>query len=373
MNIYETIDLKRVINASGRMSTLGVSTQSEEVSNAMVEASKSYVVIDDLMDKAGEIISKYTGGEDSLVVSCASAGVAIAVAGIISKGKKSIIERLPDSSGLANEIVMLKGHVVQFGAPISTMIRIGGGVVKEVGMVNEVETIDVEEAINEKTAALLYVKSHHCIHKGMLELSEMIEIAHRHDLPLILDAAAEEDLKGNIALGADLVIYSGAKAMEAPTSGLITGEKEYIAYAKKQKYGIARPMKIGKEGIVGLLKAMELYAIKDEEQNIKNQLLKIDYLVSEINQINGLDARMISDEAGRKIYRCEIKVDEKLGKISIQTIVKELKLGNPQIYCRGEYINQGIIHIDPRPLVEGDKELIVTRLKEIMESNNEIL
>ena len=113
MSIYSTIGLPRVINAAGRMTALGVSTLSDEVA----EGGQSYVVIDELMDKAGEIIAAYTKAESSLVTSSASAGICMSVAGVISKGKKSIIERLPDSSGLANEILLMKGHVVQFGAP----------------------------------------------------------------------------------------------------------------------------------------------------------------------------------------------------------------------------------------------------------------
>ena len=152
------------------------------------------MVIDELMDKAGEIIASYTKAEASLVTSSASAGICMSVAGVISKGKKSVIERLPDASGMANEILLMKGHVVQFGAPITSLIRLGGGQPVEVGMANDVTETDMIEAISDKTAALLYVKSHHCIQKGMLSLEKMIEIAHAHNLPLIIDAAAEEDM-----------------------------------------------------------------------------------------------------------------------------------------------------------------------------------
>lgn len=112
------------------------------------------------------------------------------------------MDRLPDSTGLANEIILQKGHVINFNAPIETMLRLGGGVPVEAGCATEVVVEDVEELINEKTVALLYVKSHHCVQKGMLDLPTMIDIAHRHNLPLMVDAAAEEDFRKYIAMGA---------------------------------------------------------------------------------------------------------------------------------------------------------------------------
>lgn len=366
MNVYEKIGLQRVINASGRMSALGVSTLSEEVAAAAIAGGSSYVVMEELMDKAGEIVSTFTKGEDSCITSCASAGIALSVAGIITKGKKSLVERMPDAHGLANEIILQKGHVVQFGAPIASMIRMGGGKPIEVGMANDVQAIDVEEAINENTAALLYVKSHHCVQKGMLNLQEYLRIAHQHHLPLIIDAAAEEDLQCYIAMGADLVIYSGAKAMEATTSGIITGKKELIAYVKAQSHGIGRPMKIGKEGIMGLLKAMELYANKDHQRDVAQQLATVHYLIEQLNRIKGLTAEQSQDEAGREIYRVKVSIDPAFPKTAVE-IDQLLRAGNPSIHCRKHLLSQGILSFDPRPMVAGDQELIVQRMKELME------
>lgn len=367
MSVYQDIGLRRVINASGRVTILGVSTLSDEVAQAAIAGGQSYVVIEELIDRAGEIISTYTGGEDSCVTCSASAAICLTVAGLISKGKKSIVDRLPDSSGLPNEIILQKGHSIEFGAPMPTMLRIGGGVPVEVGTANEVVPEDIEEAINEKTVALLYVKSHHCVQKGMVDLETMRDIAHRHNLPLMVDAAAEEDLRKYIALGADLVIYSGAKALEATTSGFVTGKKEYINYVKKQYKGIGRPMKVGKEGIMGLLKALERYENKDRAKEVEKNLAIVKYLCEAINQIPGLKAEQIQDEAGRAIYRARVTVDSAVSDRKMADINKALRDGDPTIYCRTEFLNLGKLDFDPRPLVKGDKELIVEKLKEIME------
>ena len=194
MNIYEKIGLKRVINGSGKMTALGVSKISDTVAETMKEAGQNFVVIDDLIDRVGEMISKVTGGEDTCVTSSASAAIALSVAGLITGKSLTLIERLPDTTGLKNKVVLQKGHAVNYGAPITTMIRLGGGIPVEVGCSNEVKPEHVEEAIDENTVALLYVKSHHAVQKGMLSIEEMAEIAHKHNLPLLIDAAAEEDI-----------------------------------------------------------------------------------------------------------------------------------------------------------------------------------
>ena len=368
MTVYEEIGLPRVINASGRVTVLGVSTISDKVAKAAVAGGQSYVVVEDLLDKAGEIISRYTGGEDSCPTVCASAAIALSVAGMISKGKKTIMDRLPDSTGLANEIILQKGHVINFNAPIETMLRLGGGVPVEAGCATEVVVEDVEELINEKTVALLYVKSHHCVQKGMLDLPTMIDIAHRHNLPLMVDAAAEEDFRKYIAMGADLVCYSGAKALEATTSGFVTGKKELISYIKKQYHGVGRAMKVGKEAIMGLLAALEQYENKDKQAEVAKNVKIVDWLVDEINQIPNLKAQKIQDEAGRAIFRARVFVDPEKAGMTATELEGKLKAGTPTIRCRTEFMSLGSLDFDPRPLVEGDKELIVAKLKEIMEA-----
>lgn len=361
-NIYESIGLKRTINASGRMTALGVSTINDEVARAMIQGGQSYVVIDDLFEKSGELLSEFTGAEASLITSSASAGIAISVAAVIAKDDMKDIRNLPDSTGLKNEVIIPKGHCVGFGAPISSMIKLGGGKVVEAGLVNQVAKADIINEINDNTAAIIYVKSHHTVQKGMIAINDIIEVAHQHNLPLIIDAAAEEDLHKYINLGADLVIYSGAKAFEGPTSGFITGKKELIHYAHLQYQGIGRPMKIGKEGIMGILKALEIYNNRNEREIVKKMHEDINYLISGLSDIDKIEVKEIQDEAGREIYRLEIKLLEG----DAFNIDKQLKNGNPAIHCRSHRLNEKIITLDVRPLVADDKDIIIKRFKEIL-------
>lgn len=359
MSIYEEIDLDKVINCSGKMTALGVSKISDDVATAMKDAGQSFVVIDDLMDKAGEIVSEYTGAEDTCITSSASAGIAISVAGVITKGSLTAIEKMPLSD--KNEIIIQKGHLINFGAPIETMIALGGGKVISVGATNKVKKAHLEESITENTAALFYVKSHHCVQKGMLSLEEMIEISKKHGLPIIVDAAAEGDLKKYISLGADMVIYSGAKAIEGPSSGFITGKKELIAYCKKQYLGIGRAMKIGKENIMGLVTAVKNYALRDEEKDVENQKRLIELLMKGLKELD-LKVNSVQDEAGRPIYRVEI-----IHKNAVE-IAKKLKSGPIKVILREHYANVGKLYIDVRSITEEDVPVIIKRFIEVLKS-----
>ncbi len=366
MNVYEKIGLNRVINASGRMTALGVSTISDQTARDSIAGGQSYVVIEDLINRAGEIISTYTKAEDSCVCCSASAAIAISVAALISRGKKSIIERLPESWDLPNEVILQKGHSIQYGACETTMIRLGGGVPVEVGTANEVDPADIEEAISSDTVALMWVKSHHCVQEGMVSLEKMIEIAHRHNLPVLVDAAAEEDFESYVAKGADLVCYSGAKALEATTSGFVTGKKEYIEWCKRQYIGIGRAMKVGKEQIMGLLSALDQYYHKDMVTYVARQHEIVDYLIEELNKLPYLTCSKLQDDAGREIFRCKVKVDEEKAGLTAVEIDRKLKEGNPSIHCRHHFLTSGILLFDPIHMVEGGKELNVEKREKII-------
>ncbi|EAN5656661.1 D-glucosaminate-6-phosphate ammonia lyase [Salmonella enterica] len=362
-NIYQQLGLKKVINACGKMTILGVSSVAPEVMQATARAASAFVEIDALVEKTGELVSRYTGAEDSYITSCASAGIAIAVAAAITHGERARVALMPDSSGMANEVVMLRGHNVDYGAPVTSAIRLGGGRIVEVGSSNLAARWQLESAINEKTAALLYVKSHHCVQKGMLSIDDFVQVAQANHLPLIVDAAAEEDLRGWVASGADMVIYSGAKAFNAPTSGFITGKKQWIAACKAQHQGIARAMKIGKENMVGLVYALENY----HQGQTTVTAAQLQPAAEAISAIHGLYADIEQDEAGRAIWRIRVRVNASELGLNAQDVEAQLRGGEIAIYARKYQLHQGVFSLDPRTVAEGEMALIVARLREIAE------
>ncbi len=289
------------------MTKLGVSTISKGVGETLVDAASNYILIDSLYEFAGKKIGGMIGCEDACVTSSASAGIALSVASLLCKDNLSMVHHLFDELPQISrrEVVLLKGHNVDFGAPVAEMIQLGGGKVVEVGYANGSRLEDIEHAVNENTLAVFFVKSHHCVQKDMVDVQDVVKLANRLHVPCIIDAAAEEDLSRYMAMGADMVCYSGAKAIEGPTSGFVA------------------------------CKTTEL-------------------------------AALIQDEAGREIYRAKITFHKETYGYSAKEMISRLQEGEYAVYTRDYQANIGSLAIDPRPLNSLDKlEYIYKRISEI--------
>ncbi|MGQ4868249.1 DgaE family pyridoxal phosphate-dependent ammonia lyase [Aeromonas caviae] len=369
-SVYEKYRLKPVINASGRMTILGVSTPEQEVVNAVNFGLGHYFEVKDLVNKTGAYLAELLGVEDAVVVSCASAGIAQSVAAVIVRGDPYRLEQLhAHAHDVPSDIVLPKGHNVNFGAPVGTMVNLGGGRVVEAGYANECSPAQLAAAINANTAAILYIKSHHCVQKSILSVAEAAEVAKARGIPLIVDAAAEEDLRLYYNQGADLVIYSGAKAIEGPTSGLVLGRRQYVEWVKQQADGIGRAMKVGKEGILGLTHAIERYLAKEKESGTA-MVAKMTPFIERLNQLPGVSAKVVWDSAGRDIARTAIAFDhQQIGMTTVE-VVSRLQQGTPAIYCRSYKANEGHIEIDVRSVTLPQLDQIHSAIAHLVQENN---
>lgn len=365
-SVYEKYNLKQVINTSGRMTILGVSTPRQDVIDAVNDGLNHYFEIKDLVNKTGAYIARLLNVEDAVIVSCASAGIAQSVAAVIVKNNANLLVNLHSAPvNEPREIVLPRGHNVNFGAPVETMVALGGGKVVEAGYANECSPEQLEAAITPQTAAILYVKSHHCVQKSILNVEQAAEVAHRHHLPLIVDAAAEEDLMCYYQMGADLVIYSGAKAIEGPTSGLVIGKKQYVAWVKQQASGIGRAMKVGKEGILGLTQAIESYLTLEKTTGAE-MVERMTAFITQLNTLQGVSAKTVWDSAGRDIARAEITFNEAQLGISTIDIVQALKNGDIAIYFRGYKANEGKVEVDVRSVDQQQLMTVFTCIKNLL-------
>lgn len=369
MKSYLQENMPVVINASGRMTKLGVSTQSPYVRAAMSYASQNYFVINDLYQEAGHAIARLLGTEDAVVVSSASSGIVLSIAGLICGKSHARVQNLPivKEQIRKKKVILPKGHDVNYGAPMFTMIASGGGQVVEAGCANQCTAEDVESLIDDDTLCLMYVKSHHSVQTEQVSIEELVEIKNRHQLPLLIDAAAEEDFKKYYEMGADLVVYSGSKALCGPSSGFVLCRDQAVAQAiRLHYYGIGRSMKIGKENIFGLVAALEEYVDHPVVHPVGHK--EIARFVSWFNQVEGIQASVIQDEAGRAIYRAKLQIIPKVFGMDAVHLNQELNAGNPSIYVRDNEVKSGILYIDPRPLTSPDQlQVIFERLKEIGE------
>lgn len=360
--------LSGVINASGRMTKLGVSTVSKEVGDTLLQAAGNYVVIDDLYCWAGKKIGDFIGCEDACVTASASSGIALSVASLICGNNLQKVHRFRETveKSEKREIILLKGHNVDFGAPLDSMIEVGGGKVVEVGYANGSKIEDITHAVSDKTLAIFFVKSHHCVQKDMVDIQTVIEAANQLNIPCIVDASAEEDLSKYVKMGADFVCYSGAKALSGPTSGFVACRHKKDADNMRLQYkGIGRVMKIGKENCMGLVKAIEIYQ-KNNGYVPAVSLEQLKAFSDKTAQISGLKTQIVQDEAGREIYRCKITVDEKEFGMNAKEMVSAFLKHDPQIYTRDYQANIGSIAIDPRPLISVEElDMIYETLKEL--------
>lgn len=360
-NVFDKYNVSQVINASGKMTILGGSRVEKAICEHMELGASQFFEIKDLLDQCGSYLAQLMDVEATYIVNSASGAIAQSVASCVTRGEFKYILNLSDNANVKREIVICKGHNVDYGTPIEVTIGLGGGKVVEAGYANRCTIDHVRAKINENTAALIYVKSHHCVQKGMPDMQEFINLGHECGLPVIVDAAAEEDLLKYYHYGADVVIYSGTKAIAGPTSGFMVGRKTFIEQVKLQSQGIGRVMKVGKESILGLTFAIEKY-LKSEHLSLDEQVKRLESFHNNINSIEGLSARAVQDGAGRLIMRSEITFEN----VSAIEVAKRLKTGKIKIYTRDYRANEGKIEIDIRDVNNQELEMIYQRIKEIV-------
>lgn len=364
--ILRELGLRRVVNARGPMTVSGAAAMPREVIDAMAEVAGSYVLIDELRAKVNAAVVEATGAESALVTSGAAAGIAAAIAGCMTGMDAAHVSSLPDTTGLRNEVIVQAGHMVTY----VRQVRMTGARVVTVGAVYPVLTADIEAAIGSRTAAIFHVISQHCHQKGMVPLAEVITIGRAHGIPVVVDAAAEIDLRQHVAAGADLVIYSGGKAIPGPSaSGFICGRRALVEAAALHFEGFCRPMKVGKEAMVALLTALRLYQGRDHEKASAEWTGKCERLVELLSGLDPVDVRIRRDwgyqldPGGRALPRVEIRLDEPGGSARAKEISRRLRAENPVILVRDYWAESGVLHIDVTCLDDGEIEFVAERLR----------
>ncbi len=359
--IYDRIGVPPVINAAGKLTALGGTAQSETVAAAQAEAARTHVDLASLRARAGDLIAKRCGAEAASVTTGAAAGVVIAVAACVAGNDPPAVAALPDARGRPDGVVIQAGHWVNFGAPLEQMVRLGGGRPVMAGTANRVSDDEVARALEGSgVAALLFVQSHHAAQERMVSLARCVELARAAGVPVIVDAAAEEDLRRYIDLGVDLVTYSGGKALGGPTVGFIAGRADLVAACEAQTRGIARPMKVGKEQIAGLLTALEEYAERDHAVEAERRARVNRIICDAVEDIAALDLSTRMDEAGRPIERIAVRARD--GAFEVRDLVRHLAEGSPSIRTRNHHLD-GLFLIDPREVTEAQAAVVGERLR----------
>ncbi len=353
----------RVINASGHMTSLGGSTLSAGVVEAMRRAAEVYCDMERLHDWAAETIVRATGADAAFVVASAAAGIALSVAGVIVGNDPRRVRQLPAVPEGERRIMIQAGHLIDFGAEIAQMIRLGGGSPLAVGSVNRVDRLEFEAVMRTRPAGFVFVQSHHAVQRGMLSLEDCVDVARASGVPVIVDAAAEEDLRRYVARGADLVIYSGSKAFAGPTSGIVCGRRDLVDGVRAQHRGIGRAMKIGKEAIAGLVQALDEYSAADRQAGRARERAVVTRFVAAFGRLPGVEVRAVPDEVRPDIERAEIRFSGEDGRAQARQLVVHLRGWTPPVFTRDHRMGEGILAFDPRPLTDAEADVVVAAVE----------
>ncbi|CAN5706290.1 aminotransferase class V-fold PLP-dependent enzyme [soil metagenome] len=364
-DIFEELHLRRVINASGTLTTYGQSAALPAVVKAMAEALPQFFEMDVLHARASAAIAQVTGAEAGFVTACAAAGLTLGVAACMTGTEPAKIAQLPDATGMKDEVIIQMGHCVDYGAPVTQGIRLAGAQVKIIGTINSTSRNLFAASITPRTAAAMYVISHHTVQYGYIPLRQFVETAHQQGVPVIVDAAAEEYMLPEvIAAGADLVVCSGHKHFRGPTSGIMAGRLDLIRAAYAQNRGIGRGMKIGKEGIIGLITALQLWGQADRAELQLAERAQVQRIVERLKNLPGIHVSEIWPSPDPyPTTRAKVTVDPGTAGLNAMALSVMLAQGNPSIKTRAHHVEEGYFLLDPFNLSDADIDYICERIE----------
>ena len=378
MGVYERFGVKPIINVAGAMTRIGGALMEQEALEAMNEAAKGSARLDELEAAASKVIAEITHAEAGIVTAGAAAALTLGTAACITGLDVARMNRLPDTTGMANEVLMAQHQISGY----DHSIKAAGAKLIDVGIPNDTTppgevhaaTIyDFESAITEHTVAIAYA----CRLGSNPPLEQIIAVGKKYNIPVILDAALQvppvENLHKFIDMGADLVAFSGGKGIKGPqASGILCGRRDLIAAAVlqnldmagdtfdkwnpppslipkeklrgKPQHGVGRGMKITKEAIIGLLVALQNLSEEKFVKKAEQLRLLLEGIAARLHGVAGVEVRMTEDFP-RAYPVLEIKLDEsKIGR-SATEVAQRLKDGDPPIYTRERYLHRGLLII----------------------------
>jgi len=395
--IYDEIDVPTVVNAAGTKTRIGGSLIRPEAADAMRSAARSFARISDLQSRASELIADVTGAEAGYVASGAGATMTLAAAAATAGDDLGAMDRLPDTTGLADEIVMARTHRTGY----DHALRAAGATIVDVGTndhhlgtgATNVEPWEIADAIGEDTAAVGYVQKEYT----EPPLSTVADIAHDHGIPVIVDAAAElppvENLQRFVDAGADMVCFSGGKAIRGPQStGILAGRQEYVrsvaaqhldmhaasdayhppedlldidALGGVQRQGIGRGLKVGKEELVGLVRALELFVEEDQAAKQDEWLARVQWIAEQLanapvtTTITGGDGVSVAPELA-------VGIDPDETGMTATELTSALRREDPRVFVGADEIDAGLVTINPMCLTDEEADYVVERIESLL-------
>lgn len=369
-NVYEELGVAPLINGVGTMTMLGGSIIPPEVETVMRYAAQHFVSIPDLEVAAGKRIAqmlKLPAGYTGLVTSGAAGAITCGYAGVLTGDNEEFIRRVPDLTGMKSEVIIQRRHRY----PFDHQIRATG--VKLI----EIETPeDLRKAVSPRTAMMHF--TNYLNGAGRIKVDEWVKLSMQYKLPCFNDAAADTPpisrLWEYVNMGYDLVTFSGGKDIRGPQcAGLLLGKEDLIHYAllnnSPYEDTVGRGQKIGKEEIVGMVKALELFLASDQKAMLDLYWRQLDTVAHEVNKIPGVSTAYHYNpkQIANHTVGMDIFWDPRRISLSSRDAVEELQKGKPSIWMGG---GRGTsLRLSAWQLKPGEEKIIARRVSEILRAH----
>ena len=368
-NPYVELGVTPVINAEGTMTVLGGSLIRPEVEAVMAQAARHFVSIPDLEAAAGKRIAqmlKLPPGYGALVTSGAAAAIQSGLAGILTGDNESLIKQLPELTGMKSEVIIQKSH----RNPFDHQLR-GTGV-----KLIEVETHEqLRRAVNDRTAMMHF--SNFANAAGQIKVDEWPKLAKQYNLPCMIDAAADTPPVSHLwdyaNMGFDLITFSGGKAMRGPQcAGLLIGREDLVHFAllnnSPYEDTLGRGQKVGKEEIIGMIKALELYLAEDHDALTKEWQSRLDTISRQITKIPGVSTSFFVPDVANHVPHMSITWDSRIS-LSPQEVSHRLRGGQPSIVIGGGEGRPGLA-MNSFMLQPGEEQIIAEQLSKVLREHS---
>lgn len=334
-NPYDELGVTTVINCQGTMTMLGGSLPHPELEAVMALAGRHFVSIPDLEVAAGKRIAemlKLPDGYTALVTSGAAAAIESGLAGILTGDNEAFIRQLPDLTGMKSEVIIQKSH----RNPFDHQLRATG--IKLI----EIESRDeLRQAVNDRTAMMHF--SNFANASGQIQVDEWVQLAKQYNVPCMNDAAADTPPVSHLwdyaNMGYDLITFSGGKAMRGPQcAGLLIGRKEPVANALlnncPHEDTLGRSQKVGKEEIIGMIKALEVYLKQDHDALAREWQARLEGISRELTKIPGVSTEFFTPDVANHVPHMRIMWDSRIS-LQAKDASKLLRNGKPSIAIGG--------------------------------------
>jgi uncharacterized pyridoxal phosphate-dependent enzyme len=365
-NPYEELGVTTVINCEGTMTMLGGSLPHPDVEAVMAMAGRHFVRIVELEVAAGNRIAqmlKLPEGYTALVTSGAAAAMESGLAGILTGGNETFIRQLPDLTGMKSEVIIQKAH----RNPFDHQLRSTG--IKLV----EIETVEeLRAAVSDRTAMMHFTNFANSL--GKIKVDEWVRLGKQFNIPCMNDAAADTPPVSHLwdyaAMGYDLITFSGGKAIRGPQcAGLLIGRKEMVANAllnnSPHEDTIGRSQKVGKEEILGMVKAVEVFLSEDHDALAKEWQGRLEKMSQELTKVPGVSTSFFTPEIANHVPHMRITWDVSRISLTPQEVAKLMRASKPSIVIGGDEEQLGL-SMNSFMLQPGEDEIVASTLSRIL-------